>query len=297
MILEVENLTKNYGDQCVVNGLSFSLKKGEITGLLGINGAGKSTTMKMLTGSLLPSGGSIKIMGEIWQEDSVRQRGLVGYLPEHNPLYDSMYVREYLCYSADFYGVAYNDVEEAIYRLGLDAVAHKKIGALSKGYRQRVGLAAAILHQPRILILDEPTTGLDPNQIIEIRQIIRELSRDRAVLLSSHIMQEIQSLCDNVIILHRGKLVWNSDLSHIRKEEQIIEVAFDYRVEERLLRSIPGVISVENKTDFLYEIKFDNTQDGRSLLFDFALENDLKIWQINYKYHDLERLFHKLTKE
>lgn len=294
MILEAENISKFYGKHLAVDHISFSLKKGEVTGFLGVNGAGKSTTMKMLTGAILPDTGYIRIKGEYLNASKSVKKN-IGYLSEHNPLYPEMYVREYLGFMAQMYKVPFKKVDEVIQRVGLDTQAHKKIRMLSKGYRQRVGLGSAILHRPEILILDEPTTGLDPNQIVEIRNLIKQLSRDTTVLLSSHIMQEVQALCDRVIILHQGKIILDERLVSLLQDSQIVEVAFDYRVEERLLRAIPKVISVENKYDFLYEVKFDTQEDCRSLLFDFALQNGLKILQINHKHQNLEQMFHSLT--
>lgn len=295
MSLVVENLTKKYNNQIAVDNLSFSLEEGVITGFLGPNGAGKSTTMKMITGSLLPTKGTIRIENKLLSSNSVDLRSEIGYLPEHNPLYLEMYVREYLNFNADIYKVSKDRVASIIRLTGLSLESHKRIGQLSKGYRQRVGLAVSILHEPKILILDEPTTGLDPNQIIEIRNIIKKLSKNRIILLSSHIMQEIQALCDRVIILNRGKLVIDKKMKDLQGKEQTIEVAFDYRVEERLLKQLPNIKSVTNLYDFLYMLKFDTTTDMRSSIFDFATKNGLKILQINHKHQDLEKIFRDLT--
>ncbi|CEN46834.1 Uncharacterized ABC transporter ATP-binding protein YfiL (fragment) [Capnocytophaga canimorsus] len=205
MSVTVNQLTKKYDTQIAVNGLSFSLNKGEITGFLGPNGAGKSTTMKIITGALLPDSGEVTISGFDMLKNPIPAQKKIGYLPEHNPLYLEMYIREYLSFMGDLYGgVSAQRVEEIITLTGLSTESHKKIEQLSKGYRQRVGLAAALIHDPEILILDEPTTGLDPNQLIEIRQIIKNLGKDKIVLLSSHIMQEIQAVCDRVIVIHQG---------------------------------------------------------------------------------------------
>lgn len=295
MAVIVENLTKKYGTQTAVNSISFSLKSGEITGFLGPNGAGKSTTMKMLTGALLPSEGKIIIHNFDISSQLIEAQKHIGYLPEHNPLYLEMYVREYLQFSADIHKTAKNRIEEVIELTKLVPESHKKIGQLSKGYRQRVGLAAALLHDPDILILDEPTTGLDPNQILEIRRIIKDLGRDKIILLSSHIMQEIQAVCDRVIILHKGNIVLDKPMAELQNKEQTIEVLFDYRVEEQLLQQIPHIKEIKNNHDFFYTLTFDAQQDMRSVIFDFASENGLKLLQINHKHQDLEDIFIKMT--
>ena len=296
MSVVVENLVKKYHHQEVIKGISFSLEKGEITGFLGLNGAGKTTTMKMITGATIPDSGSIKINGLSLDSQLIEAQKDIGYLPEHNPLYLEMYVREYLQFVADIYKVEKVKIEEVIQKTSLTSHAKKRIEELSKGYRQRVGLAAAILHDPNVLILDEPTTGLDPNQIIEIRQIIKDLGKEKIILLSSHIMQEIQAMCDRVIILHQGEIILDKKMKELQDKEQTIEVLFDYRVEYQLLKRIPNIIEVENNYDCFYTLTFDNQEDMRSEVFDFALNNGLKILQINHKHQDLEHLFNQLTK-
>jgi gliding motility-associated ABC transporter ATP-binding subunit gldA len=296
MSVVVENLVKKYHHQEVIKGISFSLEKGEITGFLGLNGAGKTTTMKMITGATIPDSGSIKINGLSLDSQLIEAQKNIGYLPEHNPLYLEMYVREYLQFVADIYKVEKVKIEEVIQKTSLTSHANKRIEELSKGYRQRVGLAAAILHDPNVLILDEPTTGLDPNQIIEIRQIIKDLGKEKIILLSSHIMQEIQAMCDRVIILHQGEIILDKKMKELQDKEQTIEVLFDYRVEYQLLKRIPNIIEVENNYDCFYTLTFDNQEDMRSEVFDFALNNGLKILQINHKHQDLEHLFNQLTK-
>lgn len=298
MSVQVKELTKRYGEQIAVNQISFELKKGEITGFLGPNGAGKSTTMKMLTGSLLPSSGEIEINGINLLKKPILAKKTIGYLPEHNPLYLEMYVREYLHFVADLHGnILPSRIDEIIDITGLTPESNKKIEQLSKGYRQRVGLASALIHEPDILILDEPTTGLDPNQLIEIRNIIKALGKNKVVLLSSHIMQEIQAICDRVIVLHKGNIVLDKKMAELQNKEQIIEVAFDFRVEERLLAQMPNVKTVSNVFEFLYHISFDTQEDMRSAVFDFANNNGLKILQINHKHKDLEQLFTELTRQ
>ena len=297
MSVQVTNLTKIYGQQIAVNRINFQLQKGEITGFLGPNGAGKSTTMKMITGALTPTEGSISINGIDMLKQPIEAQKMIGYLPEHNPLYTEMYVREYLSFTADLYSkVPKSRVEEVIALTRLTPESNKKIEALSKGYRQRVGLASALIHDPEILILDEPTTGLDPNQLVEIRHIIKELGKTKTILLSSHIMQEIQAVADRVIVLHKGNIVLDKPMKALQGKEQIIEVAFDFRVEERLLRNLPHIVAVSNVYDFLYQLQFSTSEDMRPAVFDFAKENGLKILQINHKHNDLEELFINLTK-
>ena len=296
-MITVHNLTKVYNQQTAVNHIDFQLHNGEITGFLGPNGAGKTTTMKMLTGALTPTEGSITIDGIDIIKNPIKAQRTIGYLPEHNPLYTEMYVREYLQFTANLYpAVPRNRVEEVIALTGLLPESNKKIEALSKGYRQRVGLASALIHDPKVLILDEPTTGLDPNQLVEIRNIVKELGKHKTVLLSSHIMQEIQAVASRVIVLHKGKIVLDKNLTELQGNQQIIGVAFDYRVEERLLRQLPSVVAVSNVYDFFYQLQFDTHNDMRPAVFDFAKENGLKILQINHKHKDLEQIFAELTK-
>ena len=297
MSVQVTNLTKIYAQQIAVNKINFQLQKGEITGFLGPNGAGKSTTMKMITGALTPTEGSISINGIDMLKQPIEAQKMIGYLPEHNPLYTEMYVREYLSFTVDLYPkVPKSRVEEVIALTGLTPESNKKIEALSKGYRQRVGLASALIHDPEILILDEPTTGLDPNQLVEIRHIIKELGKTKTILLSSHIMQEIQAVADRVIVLHKGNIVLDKPMKALQGKEQIIEVAFDFRIEERLLRNLPHIVAATNVYDFLYQLQFSTSEDMRPAVFDFAKENGLKILQINHKHNDLEELFISLTK-
>ena len=296
-MITVHNLTKVYNQQTAVNHIDFQLHNGEITGFLGPNGAGKTTTMKMLTGALTPTEGSITIDGIDIIKNPIKAQRTIGYLPEHNPLYTEMYVREYLQFTANLYpAVPRNRVEEVIALTGLLPESNKKIEALSKGYRQRVGLASALIHDPKVLILDEPTTGLDPNQLVEIRNIVKELGKHKPVLLSSHIMQEIQAVASRVIVLHKGNIVLDKNMTELQGNQQIIEVAFDYRVEERLLRQLPSVVAVSNVYDFFYQLQFDTHNDMRPAVFDFAKENGLKILQINHKHKDLEQIFAELTK-
>ncbi|MFC0521735.1 ATP-binding cassette domain-containing protein, partial [Mesonia maritima] len=258
MGIEVKNITKLYGSQKALDNISFSVKTGEIVGFLGPNGAGKSTMMKILTGSLSPSSGTALINDIDIQKDKLKLQKKIGYLPEHNPLYEEMFVREYLQFNANVYAIKKNKVEEVIKLTGLAPEANKKIEQLSKGYRQRVGLANALLHNPDVLILDEPTTGLDPNQLVEIRKLIQEIAKNKTIFLSTHIMQEVEAICDRVIIINKGEIVTNQELKNLKsKTEQLIEVEFDFRVEVELLELLPKLIQAKNTIDFVYELTFD----------------------------------------
>lgn len=296
MSIEVKNITKIYGKQKALNDISFTVKPAEIVGFLGPNGAGKSTMMKILTTYINASGGSASVNDfNVDTEKKAVQRS-VGYLPEHNPLYADLYVREYLSFNTNVYKTSKNRVDEVIELTGLTPEAHKKIGQLSKGYRQRVGLANALLHNPDVLILDEPTTGLDPNQLVDIRQLITSIGREKTVFLSTHIMQEVEAMCDRVIIINKGEIVADKYLKDLKQDqEQIIVVEFDYRVEDAFLRKLPKVSAVKNIHDFTYEITFSTKEDMRSHVFDFAQQNDLKILQLNQKNTSLESLFRTLT--
>ncbi|MDR6302103.1 ATP-binding cassette domain-containing protein, partial [Mesonia maritima] len=255
MGIEVKNITKLYGSQKALDNISFSVKTGEIVGFLGPNGAGKSTMMKILTGSLSPSSGTALINDIDIQKDKLKLQKKIGYLPEHNPLYEEMFVREYLQFNANVYAIKKNKVEEVIKLTGLAPEANKKIEQLSKGYRQRVGLANALLHNPDVLILDEPTTGLDPNQLVEIRKLIQEIAKNKTIFLSTHIMQEVEAICDRVIIINKGEIVTNQELKNLKsKTEQLIEVEFDFRVEVELLELLPKLIQAKNTIDFVYEL-------------------------------------------
>jgi len=298
MSIRVANLTKQFGAQRALDGVSFSVGKGEVVGFLGPNGAGKSTLMKILTTYYRADAGTAEVGGhDVEKEPGAVQRCL-GYLPEHNPLYLDLYVREYLAFCASVYGVAPARIAEVIGQTGLGPEAGKKIGQLSKGYRQRVGLAAALLHDPEVLILDEPTTGLDPNQLVEIRKLIREISRDKTILLSTHIMKEVEAVCDRVLIINRGKLVADATLEALRKDEkQVIEVEFDYRVEDALLGQLPHVENIRNTGGFVYELSFDTQKDMRPAVFDFAHDHGLKTLQLSRKTQTLETLFTELTSQ
>ncbi len=249
MSIEVKNLFKYYGEQAAVRDVSFSVKKGEIVAFLGPNGAGKSTTMKIMTGFIPASEGEVYICGKKVDIDGLETRQIIGYLPENNPLYTDMYVREYLEFVGRIYKIKNLKarVSEMITAVGLEVEQHKKIGMLSKGYRQRVGLAQAIIHDPEVLILDEPTTGLDPNQLVEIRELIRNIGKEKTVLLSTHIMQEVEAICDRVIIISKGQIVADDKASALQQEieHQTVYVEFDTIVSKAQLSKIPGVQQVE----------------------------------------------------
>ena len=278
MGLLIKNIGKSYGDKKVLSNLSLSCKKGEIIGLLGLNGAGKTTLMKILTGINSKWTGEIFFNGLDLRKKLKHIQQITGYLPENNPLYEELYVSEYLLFISKLYKINTPKLEKIISITGLSEFKNYKIEKLSKGYKQRVGIAAAIIHDPELLILDEPTTGLDPNQIIEIRKLIRTLGEEKTVIFSSHILQEVEALCTRVILLHKGEIVLDSPLDKLRNpNKQIIKVTFDYRVETEAIEKLPFVKNVKNTFEFEYEILFETNKDQRSKVFDFAHENELKI--------------------
>ncbi|MDR7369349.1 gliding motility-associated ABC transporter ATP-binding subunit GldA [Flavobacterium aquidurense] len=298
MSIEVNSISKSYGTQKALNEISFSIQKGEIVGFLGPNGAGKSTLMKILTTYLMADEGSALVNGHDVMTNTKAVQRSIGYLPEHNPLYLDLYVREYLAFNADVYQVSKSRIEEVIQLTGLSAESHKKISQLSKGYRQRVGLANALLHNPDVLILDEPTTGLDPNQLMEIRNVIKNVGKDKTVFLSTHIMQEVEAICDRVIIIDKGQIVADKKLDHLVSEDkqQVIEVEFDYQVEEQLLAKLENITSYINTHDMTWELTFVADKDMRPVIFDFANANGLKTLQLNQKNKNLEAVFREITK-
>ncbi|EAS21008.1 ABC transporter, ATPase component [Flavobacteria bacterium BBFL7] len=300
MSIEVQNISKYYGSQKALDEISFSIKSGEIVGFLGPNGAGKSTMMRILTTYLNPTEGSATVNGHNINTAQKEVQESIGYLPESNPLYPEMYVREYLDFSAGVYKLknAANRITQVIEETGLTSHVGKKISQLSKGYKQRVGLANALLHQPKVLILDEPTTGLDPNQLVEIRQLIKKVGKHTTILLSTHIMQEVEAMCDRVIIINKGKIVADDYLKNLKSDAaQVIEVEFDYRVELELLQQIFKVRDVNQLPGFAYELRFETSEDMRSAVFDFAHDNELKILALNKKNKNLEAMFQELTGE
>lgn len=297
MSIEVNSISKSYGSQKALDAVSFTINKGEIVGFLGPNGAGKSTLMKILTTYISADSGSAKVNGFDVDNEQKSVQKSVGYLPEHNPLYLDLYVREYLEFNAGVYSVSKSRIEEVIELTGLTKESHKKIGQLSKGYRQRVGLATALLHDPEVLILDEPTTGLDPNQLLEIRRVIKNAGKDKTVFLSTHIMQEVEAICDRVIIIDKGKIVADKKLDNLIQEEtHIIMVEFNSQVEETLLFEMSNLLSAVNTHDFVWDLTFASSEDMRATVFDFAAANNLKALQIVNKQKNLETIFREITK-
>ena len=297
MSIEVQNISKNYGAQKALDNISFSVKKGEIVGFLGPNGAGKSTLMKILTTYITADEGEAKVNGHDVSSEIKSVQKSVGYLPEHNPLYLDLYIREYLAFNADIYKVPKSRIEEVIQLTGLTPESSKKIGQLSKGYRQRVGLACALLHDPEVLILDEPTTGLDPNQLVEIRELIKNIGKNKTVFLSTHIMQEVEAICERVIIINNGKLVTDKNLSNLVKEqsEQVIEVEFDQLLSNTDFDSLSNLTSIKRVNDYTWELTFKSDEDKRGNVFDFAQEKGFKILQLSLKNKNLEQIFREKT--
>lgn len=299
MSIEVVKVCKSYGSQKALDEVSFSVQKGEIVGFLGPNGAGKSTLMKILTTYLGADAGSAAVNGFDVKTQTKDVQKSIGYLPEHNPLYTDLYVREYLAFNAEVYGVSKNRIEEVIQLTGLSQESHKKIGQLSKGYRQRVGLANALLHDPAVLILDEPTTGLDPNQLVEIREVIKNVGKNKTVFLSTHIMQEVEAICDRVLIIDQGKIVTDKKIEAAVKtlEEQIIEVEFDQPVSAAILNELAYLTAHQNLHGNLWELRFNADVDCRPAVFDLAQNKGLKTLQLNLKSKNLETLFREVTKK
>ncbi|CAA0164754.1 gliding motility-associated ABC transporter ATP-binding subunit GldA [Tenacibaculum maritimum] len=298
MSIQFTEVTKEYNRETAIKKLSFSATKGEIVGFLGPNGAGKSTTMKILAGFIKPTEGSVLVNGINVAKTPIEAQKNIGYLPEHNPLYLDLYVREYLQFQADVYKIHKKEIEKVLEKVGLKSQAHKKIQELSKGYRQRVGLAAAILHNPDVLILDEPTTGLDPNQLVEIRALIKTLGADKTVLLSTHIMQEVEAICNRVIIINKGEVVIDKHLNELKENnEQVIRVTFDYKLEEQFIKRLPNITSYVNTIENNWVLTFESTEDMRPIIFDFAQENGLKILGLNTENKNLESLFIALTNQ
>jgi ABC-2 type transport system ATP-binding protein len=302
MSISIQNLSKKYGSQTVLNNISFEIGEGEVVGFLGPNGAGKTTTMKILAGALSYENGSAKICGMEVSEDSLKTKSLLGYLPEQNPQYADMYVKEYLLFVAETYGLKRKEkeqrVNELIDKVGLRPEFHKKIGQLSKGYRQRVGLAQALIPNPKVLILDEPTTGLDPNQLEEIRSLIREIGKDKTVLLSTHIMQEIKAICNRVIIINKGEIV--ADYPDISKINLFDENSLHFEVEFAEAVTLESLQVLENisTVNQLSEKRFTiiATADIRGIIFDFAVKSNNKILTINTVERRMEDVFRELTK-
>ena len=297
MSLELKKVSKSFGATKALSGISFTLKEGEVVGLLGPNGAGKSTLMRILSGYYTNWDGDVNFFEKSYRNHLKSIKNEVGYLTENNPLYADMYVIEYLKYVAELFRRKKAPIDQLIKKTGLLSHYDKKIRFLSKGYKQRVGIAAALINDPKLVILDEPTTGLDPNQLLEIRKLIRELGDKKIVLLSTHILQEVDAICDRVLIINQGEIVLDEKLKNLRKnKKKIIQVSFDYRVETVALLKIEDVKHVRNIRGFSYEIEIKGNKDKRSAIFDFAKENGLKILSLNQKNESLEELFNSLTK-
>lgn len=303
MSLKVEQLTKIFGNQKALDDVSFTASKGEIVGFLGPNGAGKSTTMKIATGYLPPTSGTVTVCDIDVVRDPLSVKKNVGYLPEHNPLYLDMYVHEYLSFIGKTRGLKgaklMERVKEMVNICGLTLEQNKRIEMLSKGYRQRVGLAQTLIHEPEVLVLDEPTTGLDPNQILEIRDLIKQVSTDKTVIFSSHIMQEVQALCDRVVVIDRGRVVANDELQNLKSrkvEVASIVVEFDQYVDGDGIRAIEGVVSIEHIDEGNYRIKAKASEDIRPKLFDYAAANGYKLLGIQQEEVTMELVFKELTK-
>ena len=301
MSIEVINLSKLYGSQKAVDNLSFSVKKNEIVGFLGPNGAGKSTTLKIATGYIPPTSGTVRINGIDVEQYPIDIKKKIGYLPEHNPLYLDMFVHEYLRFSGKFFGIKGEKLRQrtntVIEMCQLGVEQNKKIGQLSKGYRQRVGLAQALLHEPEVLILDEPTTGLDPNQIVEVRELIKTISKDRTVLFSTHIMQEVQAICDRVIIINKGILVADDSLSHILRgsAEQILEIEFEHSIDEEKLKDFSGVVRITALSNKTFEVEIKYKEDARSAMMKHLANHGLPMIGIKQKEITMEEVFNSLT--
>ncbi|MDD2381930.1 MAG: ATP-binding cassette domain-containing protein [Mariniphaga sp.] len=301
MNLKINNVTKLFGKQQALDEVNFSVNRGELLGFLGPNGAGKSTLMKIITGFLPATSGEVYLDNHKVSVHLPAIRRNIGYLPEHNPLYIDLYVKEYLEITAGFYGIKNKKqyIARMIELTGLGDEQHKKIRALSKGYRQRVGLAQALIHDPQVLILDEPTTGLDPNQLEDIRGMIRSISREKTVILSSHIMQEVEAVCDRVVIINRGKIVADGSIAEVKSGQlqgnQVVVAGFDRPVHPDQLMVLPGIKDVVWGTD-AWVIESDGSGDIRPVIFRFAVENDLVLLTLQERQQNLESVFHQLTK-
>ena len=308
MSIEVKNLLKEYGEQKAVNSISFTVNKGEIVGFLGPNGAGKSTTMKIITGYLQQTGGEAFVCGINVAEQPLETKKRIGYLPELNALYYDMYVREYLGFIAEVHGIQNpksppdgraGKIEKVIETVNLKTEAGKKIGQLSKGYKQRVGLAAALIHDPEVLILDEPTSGLDPNQIIEIREVIRKQGQDKTVLFSSHILQEVEAICDRVIIINKGNLVADDTLTNLRKSAsgEVLSVSFKETVDRTLLEQLPAVKEIIRSEANNWQLATHDSDQLRKQILALALQHNLNIVSLQSENQSLEDIFRILTKK
>lgn len=302
MSIIVQGVSKFYGEQKALNNITFEVKTGEIVGFIGPNGAGKSTMMKIITGFMPASSGKVSVNGLAVEEDNTEVKKQIGYLPENNPLYPEMYVREYLGFVASIYKTGLSvkkQIENIIDLTGLAPEQNKKIGALSKGYRQRVGLAQALIHNPDVLILDEATTGLDPNQIVEIRNLIKEAGKEKTVMISTHIMQEVEAICNRVIIIDKGVIVADEEkskiYSKIKRPKQVIEVEFDKETTDSSLADIANVSSIKNIRNNIWLIEAEGDEDIRPYIFNFAVKNNLTVLSLNKQESNLEEVFRHLT--
>lgn len=293
-----------YGEQVAVNAISFSAKKGEILGFLGPNGAGKSTTMKVATGFIGATSGGVEVMGIDVEANPTVAKKVIGYLPEHNPLYLDMYIREFLAFSGKVYQMSARQlkarIQQVIEMCGLTLEQNKKIGQLSKGYRQRVGLAQALLHDPEVLILDEPTTGLDPNQILEIRNLIKEVSQDKTVILSTHIMQEVEALCDRVVLINKGEIVANKPISEFSKgisNDVWLLVEFKSPIDTKVFDNISEIREIEERKPGVYRLRASDGEEARSKVFRLAGEANLPLLGLQEEESSFDEIFHQLTKE
>jgi ABC-2 type transport system ATP-binding protein len=303
MSIVVQGVTKLYGDQKALDNVTFEVKTGEIVGFLGPNGAGKSTMMKIITGYIPASSGTVTVNGLAVDDENLLVKNQIGYLPENNPLYTEMYVREYLGFVASIYKTGLplkNQIESIIQMTGLAPEQNKKIGSLSKGYRQRVGLAQALIHNPAVLILDEATTGLDPNQIVEIRNLIKEAGKEKTVLLSTHIMQEVEAICDRVIIIDKGVIVADEEKSKIysitSSHKQIVRVEFDKEADGTALTEIPYIKSAKKISQNTWLVEAEGSDDIRPIVFNFAVKNNLTVLSMQQQENNLEEVFRQLTK-
>lgn len=300
MGIEVRNVSKQYGEQKALDAVSFEIKSGEVFGFLGPNGAGKSTMMKIITGYIPATDGDVLVEGMDVAEHAMAVRRLIGYLPENNPLYLDMYIKEYLDFVAGIYKLKNRQqhVSEMIERTGLTLEQNKKIGALSKGYRQRVGLAQALIHDPKVLILDEPTSGLDPNQIIEIRNLISDLGKEKTIMLSTHIMQEVEAICNRIIIINHGQIVANDKTENVQKqqkqENRVVQVEFSENPKSNELIAIKGVLDVKKAKENIWIIEAES--DVRQDIFQFAVTKGLSVLAMQQKEKTLEEVFQELTK-
>ena len=301
MSVKVNNLTKTYGTQQAIDNISFEAKKGEVLGFLGPNGAGKTTTMKIITCFIPQTEGSVEVCGFDVAEKSIEVRRNIGYLPEHNPLYKDMYVKEYLDFAASMHKISNKKrrIDEMIEMTGLGRECHKQIGELSKGYRQRVGLAQAMIHDPQVLILDEPTSGLDPNQLIEIRKLIRTLGQEKTLIFSTHIMQEVQAICDRVVIINRGGIVADDKIDKLQDlivGENTLSVEFSSSVTVAQLQKIKGVKNASTTATNRYQLKYSTDTDIREDIFRFAVANNLILLELHKETSSVEDVFQQLTK-